>query len=254
MEATHRRAAALSVWTVMGLLAVVVAWRGVSGAFTQPLPMSWCVLWMAAGHIAGGWAGRLFPVSDDSPRGAVVGCVGAILFGASLAAALTPFQWGVWIGAAMLHVAIVCEPLWFAGPEARGQRPEARGERQEARVEGAACISHLAPGLSPLAPDSDHWMTRRTDDDGEVCEGHVRVEFADGVRETAVHVAFCPSFSAIPDVELEDVDGLGWELKTTAVYPYGLRIAVRRGARDAAAASGRVAYWACAPGDTVRAA
>jgi hypothetical protein len=243
-EPRRRRAIALAVWTAMGLVAAVVASRGMSGAMVRSLPMEWLLLWIVGGHVVSAWAGRMLPAPSPSPQGAIIGCVAALLCSFSLAAVLTPFQWGVALGVAVLHGCYVCEPwLW-----SRELRVESRESEEEQAPQSDLALN------SQLSTLNSQWMQRRDDDDGEICEGHVRVDFAEGAREATVHVAFCPPLPSVPTVELEDIDGLGWELKTAAAYPYGLRITVRRGPRETAAAAGHVAYWACAPQGTIKAA
>lgn len=228
----RRRATALAVWTAMGLIAALVASRGIVGAMTQPLPFAWLLAWTVGAHIISAWAGQMLPAS---PRGPVIGCIAALLFSAALAAVLTPFQWGVAIGVALLHAGLI----W-----SRELRVESRESEKEPSPNLDFTLNSQLPTLN------SQWMQRRNDEEGEVCEGHVRVDFAEGAREATVHVAFCPPLAAVPTIELEDVDGQGWELKTAAAYPYGLRITIRRGPRETAAASGHVAYWACAPTGT----
>lgn len=91
------------------------------------------------------------------------------------------------------------------------------------------------------------WLLRRVEDDLEVCEGELRVEFGAGIREVTLHVAFCPPLPTMPRVDFDDVDGRGWQVQATAVYPYGIRLSVRRSGRELAEECGRVAYWAQAP-------
>lgn len=77
------------------------------------------------------------------------------------------------------------------------------------------------------------WLARRQTDDGEQIEGWARVHFAAGQRETVVHVAFCPPMSACPEMETEELDGAGLEIRVAAVFPFGVRLSVRRsGALD----------------------
>ncbi len=72
------------------------------------------------------------------------------------------------------------------------------------------------------------WLSRRLTTDGEQIEGWVRVEFAPGQRETVVHVAFCPPLAGSPEIETEDLDGFGLEIRIAAVFPFGTRLSVRR--------------------------
>ncbi len=72
------------------------------------------------------------------------------------------------------------------------------------------------------------WLSRRLTDDGELIEGWVRIHFAEGQRETLVHVAFCPPLAGNPELETEDLDGVGLEIRVAAIFPFGARISVRR--------------------------
>ena len=80
--------------------------------------------------------------------------------------------------------------------------------------------------------DSDEtltsWMSRRLTTDGELIEGWVRVHFSGGQREAVVHVAFCPPLAGPPEIETEDLDGVGLEIRVAAVFPFGGRLSVRR--------------------------
>jgi len=72
------------------------------------------------------------------------------------------------------------------------------------------------------------WLSRRDTDHGEQIEGWVRVPFASGQRETTVHVAFCPPMSVCPEIETEELDGADLEIRVAAVFPFGVRLSVRR--------------------------
>ena len=72
------------------------------------------------------------------------------------------------------------------------------------------------------------WLSRRLTDDGELIEGWVRIQFFEGQRETLVHIAFCPPLAGNPELETEDLDGVGLEIRVAAVFPFGARISVRR--------------------------
>ena len=78
------------------------------------------------------------------------------------------------------------------------------------------------------ADDVIHWLTRSKTPDGEIIEGGTRVEFADGQRDVTIHIAFCPPFSCVPSIDTEDLDGDGLEIRVAAVFPFGVRLTVRR--------------------------
>ena len=73
-----------------------------------------------------------------------------------------------------------------------------------------------------------HWMQRHTTDDGqEQIQGGVVVPFAAGQKQANVHLAFCPPLSATPEVVC-DCDSSACRFKVAAVYPYGVRIEMKR--------------------------
>ena len=74
----------------------------------------------------------------------------------------------------------------------------------------------------------EHLHRIRTPEGTDVRSGWVRVDFASGQRTTAVHIAFCPPFSHRPLLHLQQAAGPPVRLKTTHLYPYGLRIEVKR--------------------------
>ena len=57
--------------------------------------------------------------------------------------------------------------------------------------------------------------------------GTVVAEFAPGERTTIVHVAFCPPFELLPQVEAEIADGPDASVQVTQVLHHGARLDVR---------------------------
>ena len=88
---------------------------------------------------------------------------------------------------------------------------------------------HMAVDAELIDDDSQTlWLSRRMTDDGELIEGWIRIQFAEGQRETLVHVSFCPPLPGNPELETEDLDGAELEIRVAAVFPFGARISVRR--------------------------
>lgn len=93
-----------------------------------------------------------------------------------------------------------------------------------------------------------HWLKRSSNEDGELIEGGIRVDFLEGQRETTVHVSFCPPFAAVPEVATEDLNGDDLEIRIAALFPFGMRLSVRRPAvavdksKRIATASGRIGF------------
>lgn len=98
-------------------------------------------------------------------------------------------------------------------------------------------------GRSP-APDEQQSMLRRREADCEVVEGWLRVEFAADQRELTCHIPFVPPLVSVPSVELEDLEGCDWDVRLTASYPFGIRVAVRR--RQNSPTAGHIGYCATA--------
>lgn len=67
-------------------------------------------------------------------------------------------------------------------------------------------------------------VTRLQASDGtETISGWLRASFQPGQRTASVHLAFCPPFSGMPSVEVEQVDGPPGRIKTVQLLPYGAR-------------------------------
>ena len=47
--------------------------------------------------------------------------------------------------------------------------------------------------------------------------------FTTGQRTAIVHVAFCPPFAGVPQVEAESLDGPACDIRPTLVLPWGVR-------------------------------
>ena len=86
---------------------------------------------------------------------------------------------------------------------------------------------------SPVSSDVTQWLTRTLTAEGEMIEGGVRIDFAEGQRDATVHVSFCPPFRGIPEVTTEDLDGMDLEIRVSASFPFGTRLTIRRNGHSA---------------------
>ena len=85
-------------------------------------------------------------------------------------------------------------------------------------------------------PDPQHWpdgllehlQRFRSAEGGELWLGWIRVDFAPGQRTAVTHIAFCPPFPRKPLLQLRQQAGPAVRLKSTHLYPYGLRLEVKR--------------------------
>jgi hypothetical protein len=57
--------------------------------------------------------------------------------------------------------------------------------------------------------------------------GTVRARLARGQRRTNVHLAFCPPFARIPQVDFRRVDGPPARVTLGRLYAYGARLEVK---------------------------
>uniref|UniRef100_A0A7C2K1Z1 Uncharacterized protein n=1 Tax=Schlesneria paludicola TaxID=360056 RepID=A0A7C2K1Z1_9PLAN len=247
---------AVGLWTGLAVLAVLLWSRRLSGQFVGPLPAIWLVMWTTAVFSASAAAAWLYRASQTVADERTLRRVSAVSWTVALvtswagAPGLTPLQTGVFLGlwgtVSLLAWSLTHGPDVWRAVLAAPREPAALTTMlsvPDATVR-AEPISAFQDG--ELQDDALQTMSRRIVDDGEVIEGQIRVTLPAGEREGTVHVSFCPPLPASPDVELEDVDGLGWTLKVAVAFPFGVRIQVRRGAAWAEAETGRIAYWACA--------
>jgi len=96
----------------------------------------------------------------------------------------------------------------------------------------------VGEGDEPGEPDDEvadeaadgqtQWISRYSGDDGERIEGWTQASFASGQREATVHLSFCPALPGPADIETEDLDGIGLEIRVAALFPFGARLSVRR--------------------------
>lgn len=257
-----RRSLAIWIWSALLIVDAVLVTRRLSGEFAKPLPGGLALLSTALVAIASIVAWRLFTrasINDAAPpwrrwqsRGLSMAVT--ILWAWAISAGATPQSAGLLFG-------IVAMFLWglialdIGEGSSSGVPFVVEQPAVQARADDSSAI--VAPpdeGALPTVP-GDHvidfeladpgvgigeesaddlddsltlWLARRQTDDGEQIEGWVRVRFAAGQRETTVHVAFCPPMSVCPEIETEELDGAGLEIRVAAVFPFGVRLTVRR--------------------------
>ncbi|ADG68049.1 hypothetical protein Plim_2223 [Planctopirus limnophila DSM 3776] len=95
--------------------------------------------------------------------------------------------------------------------------------------------------------DSVSHVVRFVYDDREVQEGHLRIEFEQGARESLFHLVFSPPFDHVPCIEMEDTTAGELELEPLVVYRFGARIKARRSSSVEIPSLFEIAYQAAAP-------
>lgn len=89
-------------------------------------------------------------------------------------------------------------------------------------------------------------LSRVRDADGrESIVGELRAEFTPGQRTVELYMPFCPSFTRVPTIELEQADGPPARINVGQVLPHGARIDVRLNEPADAADHVRVDVYAC---------
>jgi hypothetical protein len=97
-------------------------------------------------------------------------------------------------------------------------------------------------------PEMLQWMTRRQLDDGaEAVEGSVRIEFRPGERSASAHVTFSPPLGNRPQAECQVLVDFEGRVRIGVAQTYGLRIEARRPEPALAAAFIDVAFSARVP-------
>ena len=104
--------------------------------------------------------------------------------------------------------------------------------------------SNLGEESEPQEPAADvlQQLTLRTTAEGrQELSGWLRLPLAAGQQTGSLHVAFCPAFDRMPQVEAEAVSGPDCRIKTAQVLPYGARLDVKLD--DAAKEEASLLVW-----------
>jgi hypothetical protein len=235
------RAGQLTACAVLALAAIVVCSRRAGGALGEPLPAP---LLLAVGialalsaisfrRLVAPHLAALRPVAGyavwAAPTAAILlWAVGVLLVGTSLVG-LTGFlafvlaeegwSWGRFgqqVAMPIPRAPRVTAPLVPAPPK------QLLAETETAELEPAE--PEMLPETDPLIVQQ---MTRRREEQGEVIEGWVRVEFQPQQRHAAAHVAICPPLARTPLCYAEPSDGLAAQVKVGQALPYGVRFEVK---------------------------
>ena len=79
----------------------------------------------------------------------------------------------------------------------------------------------------PAADVLQQLTLRTTAEGGQELSGWLRMPLTAGQRTGSLHVAFCPSFDQMPQVQAEAVSGPDCRIKAAQVLPYGARLDVK---------------------------
>lgn len=256
-----RRSLAIWIWSALFIADSVLVTRRLSGEFATPLPAGIALFSTALVAMASLVAWQVFSRASvghpESQRQRLQsrGCslAATVLWAWAISRDATPLAAGLLVAivALVLWGLVAVEPRTAASsgdPRAVDKPDGAKVGEDSVLIEARNVPTPSLPVLDESTDDelaetgngideeaADEldgsltlWLARRQTDEGEQIEGWVRVPFAAGQRETTVHVAFCPPMSACPEIETEELDGAGLEIRVAAVFPFGVRLSVRR--------------------------
>ena len=221
----------LAMTALFAVTAVFVVSRRLAGALATPLGLSQLLV---AGLLLGGLAwgvhapirrGR-FPVGDVLVSLAVLVLAASLSLPGSNAAALFGF-WAMIVG----------EELWTW----RRMLPARLGVGWAKRAapnglpitpfhDAAPADRDLSEQREPAEPGADvlqQLTLRSTVEGGQELSGWLRMPLVAGQRNGSLHVAFCPPFGQMPQVEAEAVGGPDCRIKAAQVLPYRARLDVK---------------------------
>jgi hypothetical protein len=219
------------------LAGILVGSRHWAGALEKSLPFAAiCGLGVGLGAAAAALRSlesRLNP-GRFTFRGRLIfsGCITAttLIFGLAITSSDTPAA-----GQAFFWLALLAEETW-GWSQLLSPR---KGFKILRRIDPSPIVTCPTPHKRPSIPFLDYEqaetipgsdimqsLTRRISPagNGEELAGWVRMPVAAGQRNGNVHVAFCPPFSRVPELTVEQADGPEARIKTAQLLPYGVRL------------------------------
>lgn len=240
-----RGAAAVAVFAAWAV-ALFCAARRFAGALAQPLELpefltvaaAACLLAAAARALllAGRpWSSDRRPYWPPAPALAV-----------TLAALSLPGTRPASLAAAWLLAAAAESATWATLPRWRRwlPRPAPRLPQPGAHLAARCRAAALRP---PSTAAVQQQWTRWHDASGDVLAGWISVPLQSAQRSATAHVAFCPPFAALPEVECRQQSGPPARVHVAQRLVYGLRLELKLDEPAPAAATCNVAVRAVDP-------
>lgn len=259
-------------WTVLGVSGSLLLSRGLGGALKQSFPEG-LILFLVAGISLASLGLQGAVRWSDGPRRTpdwpeVLAIATPILWGVPLLAIGGPFAIGGVFSLWLIHAAgVLCAAWWQSShsgiesqetparvePRVESVRPPARPVVPDSPILDATGLDSADAGEEeteesesewPFGKDIDLWQTRSRWERGVVVSGGILVEFPPGIRETVVHLAFCPPLPKAPELTTEELDGQGWDIRVATALAWGGRVTIRRRGPVGVAVAGRIGYSA----------
>jgi hypothetical protein len=259
-------------WTVLGVSGSLLLSRSLGGALKQPLPEALVLFLVMSVSLASlGLQGAVHwstgpRRTPDWPEALAIAT--PILWGIPLLVNGDAFAIGGVFSLWLIHAAgVLCAAWWQTSDPGTGAqvmparvetrveavRPPAGPVVSDSTILDATGLGSAEAGEEeteesesewPFGEDIDQWQTRSRWENGVVVSGGVLVEFPPGVRETVVHLAFCPPLPKAPELTTEELDGQGWDIRVATALSWGGRLTVRRRESAGEAVAGRIGYSA----------
>ncbi|MCA9095627.1 MAG: hypothetical protein KDA68_19240 [Planctomycetaceae bacterium] len=250
MLGSWERAVSIAIWSVLGLISLILLLRRISGAFTRELSgtaYSW-VMFAVTGLML---LSLLLIVEEDerhllSRRSrTILAAFLMTLFVASLQPLIGIAGWLISLAGMVASCAVAWSPRycielgtqfkahlnkWLPGllppiPLSRQSEPAF----QSCSYNESASIFplHLETESEESDPDITLEIVRRKTSEGIYIEGAVQVEFEAGLKQTNIHIPFVPPLKSTENATClcsgEEVD-----VQLSALFPYGMRLEARR--------------------------
>jgi hypothetical protein len=267
-----RTAFAITVWSFVTLIAVVLIGRRVSGAFQTDVGSAVPCIAATIAVLLSLAANAVWCTLNayGSSRKQIVAAALTLLPPLTIGCALWTSHStlvGGYLGGLGLIAAVATVAISDLSPDAASRLQAIATEMQKEtafrpqRNQGGAVpiyVTELSESIDPVAASDDRSdspvdefvedeteeldpsilqsMTRLLLDDGtEAVEGSVRIYFGPGERTAAAHVAFTPPLTDRPRVECQALSDFEGRVRIGVAQSYGIRIEARRSelARDA---------------------
>ena len=213
------------VTTVLVSLVLLLAIRRLSGAISEPLPVS---VYLLLGFIFAATAVLLRKSlhAFDPTWTCIVGTVIAVIGALSVSLSQSPIA-----GLLVIWLAIAVEEgwawrQWFERSSLQQTEPIAEPQTIQPIVT-AGDSQAVAENTDDIQTDStitQQLIRRRQPDGTESISGYLRADFAPDQRTAILHVSFCPPLGISPNCVAEPSDGPSAQIRITQIVPQGARL------------------------------
>jgi hypothetical protein len=213
-----------SVTILLVALVLLLAIRRLSGAISEPLPVS---VYLLLGFMFAATAVLLRKslLAFDPTWTCIGGTVIAIIGALSVSLSQSPIA-----GLLVMWLAIALEEgwawrQWFERGSLKLTEPIAEPPVQPIVTAGSPQgVADNTDDIQTNSTITQQLVRRRQPDGTESISGYLRADFEPGQRTAILHVSFCPPLDASPNCAAEPSDGPAAQIRITQVLPQGARL------------------------------